>query len=134
MASFNLRVPDISLLQGDFFPPAFNCPHELERIGALGDGGKWLYGLSRVAEKPDCIVYSFGERLPTIPALHVLQLDSRYLNQTQRQALTTSPRSRLKSCLARGTARYGRTTLPSTRMVHEWPEYTTTARTSSGLG
>ncbi|KZP04144.1 hypothetical protein FIBSPDRAFT_904496 [Athelia psychrophila] len=44
----------------DFFPPAFNCPHELERIGALGDGGKWTCGLSRIAEKPDCVVYSFG--------------------------------------------------------------------------
>jgi len=44
----------------DFFPPAFNCPYELERVGALGDGGKWTCGLSRIAEKPDCIVYSFG--------------------------------------------------------------------------
>ncbi|THH14036.1 hypothetical protein EW146_g6247 [Bondarzewia mesenterica] len=44
----------------DFFPPAFNCPHELERIGALGDGGKWLCGLSRLESKPDCIVYSIG--------------------------------------------------------------------------
>ncbi|KAJ3494556.1 hypothetical protein NMY22_g20056 [Coprinellus aureogranulatus] len=44
----------------DFFPAAFNCPHEIERLGALGDGGKWVCGLSRVAEKRDCIVYSFG--------------------------------------------------------------------------
>ncbi|KDR78037.1 hypothetical protein GALMADRAFT_245009 [Galerina marginata CBS 339.88] len=44
----------------DFFPAAFNCPHEIERLGALGDGGKWVCGLSRVAEKPDCVVYSFG--------------------------------------------------------------------------
>lgn len=44
----------------DFFPPAFNCPHELERIGALGDGGKWLCGLSRLESKPDCVVYSIG--------------------------------------------------------------------------
>ncbi|KAL6308922.1 methyltransferase domain-containing protein [Sparassis latifolia] len=44
----------------DFFPPVFNCPHEAERIGALGDGGKWVCGLSRIAEKPDCVVYSFG--------------------------------------------------------------------------
>lgn len=26
----------------DFFPPAFNCPHEMERVGRLGDGGKWF--------------------------------------------------------------------------------------------
>ncbi|GJE96159.1 methyltransferase domain-containing protein [Phanerochaete sordida] len=44
----------------DFFPPAFNCPHELERVGTLGDGGKWTCGVSRVAQKPDCTVYSFG--------------------------------------------------------------------------
>ncbi|KAH9942863.1 methyltransferase domain-containing protein [Amylocystis lapponica] len=44
----------------DFFPPVYNCPHELERIGDIGDGGKWVCGLSRLAEKPDCVVYSFG--------------------------------------------------------------------------
>ncbi|KAI0691827.1 methyltransferase domain-containing protein [Cytidiella melzeri] len=44
----------------DYFPPAFNCPHELERIGNLGDGGKWTCGLSRVAQKQECIIYSFG--------------------------------------------------------------------------
>ncbi|XP_006455670.1 hypothetical protein AGABI2DRAFT_227143 [Agaricus bisporus var. bisporus H97] len=44
----------------DFFPAAFNCPHEVERIGALGDGGKWVCGLSRLYDKPDCVVYSFG--------------------------------------------------------------------------
>ena len=32
----------------------------MERHGALGDGGKWICGLSRLTEKPDCIVYSFG--------------------------------------------------------------------------
>lgn len=51
---------------GDFFPPAFNCPHDLERIGTLGDGGKWTCGLSRVADKPDCIIYSFGACLVVI--------------------------------------------------------------------
>ncbi|KAI0290328.1 methyltransferase domain-containing protein [Multifurca ochricompacta] len=44
----------------DFFPPAFSCPHELERIGALGDGGKWVCGLSRLQEKENCVVYSVG--------------------------------------------------------------------------
>ena len=48
-------------MSGDFFTAAFNCPHEVERLGALGDGGKWVCGLSRVAKKPDCVVYSFGE-------------------------------------------------------------------------
>ena len=46
---------------GSFFPPSFQCPHEVERIGSLGDGGKWTCGLSRLQHKPDCLVYSFGE-------------------------------------------------------------------------
>jgi len=45
---------------GTFFPAAFQCPHEVERFGALGDGGKWVCGLSRLKEKKDCVVYSFG--------------------------------------------------------------------------
>ncbi|KAI0055268.1 hypothetical protein BV25DRAFT_1833324 [Artomyces pyxidatus] len=44
----------------DFFPPAFNCPHEIERVGALGDGGKWVCGLSRLRHKEDCVIYSVG--------------------------------------------------------------------------
>ncbi|KAG8877436.1 hypothetical protein FRB97_003397 [Tulasnella sp. 331] len=44
----------------DFFQPAFNCPHTVERIGTLGVGGKWVCGLDRIAEKEDCVVYSFG--------------------------------------------------------------------------
>lgn len=46
----------------DFFTPAFNCPHETERVGILGDGGKWVCGLSKIDPKPDCTIYSFGER------------------------------------------------------------------------
>lgn len=48
----------------DFFYPAFNCPHEMERIGATGDGGKWVCGFSRVANTP-CVIYSFGELVGT---------------------------------------------------------------------
>ena len=44
----------------DFFPPAFNCPWEVERIGVLGDGGKFVCGFSRVIEKPKCVIYSIG--------------------------------------------------------------------------
>ncbi|TDL19829.1 hypothetical protein BD410DRAFT_899974 [Rickenella mellea] len=44
----------------DFFPAAFNCPHEISRIGRLGEGGKWVCGLSRIQDKQDCVVYSFG--------------------------------------------------------------------------
>ncbi|KAI0640851.1 methyltransferase domain-containing protein [Trametes meyenii] len=44
----------------DFFPPIFNCPHELDRLGSLGDGGKWICGASRIEDKPSCVIYSFG--------------------------------------------------------------------------
>lgn len=43
----------------DFFPGAFSCPHELERVGPLGNGGRWTCGLSRVAQKDDCAIYVF---------------------------------------------------------------------------
>ncbi|KAF9260980.1 hypothetical protein L218DRAFT_1078921 [Marasmius fiardii PR-910] len=44
----------------DFFPAAYNCPHDIQRLGALGDGGKWVCGITRLTDKPDCVVYSFG--------------------------------------------------------------------------
>ena len=44
----------------DFVPAAFTCPHSVERIGALGDGGKWVCGLERVETKKPCVIYSIG--------------------------------------------------------------------------
>lgn len=41
-------------------PAAFTCPHSVERIGALGDGGKWVCGIERLATKKSCVVYSIG--------------------------------------------------------------------------
>ena len=49
---------------GDFFTPAFQCPHRVERVGTLGDGGKWTCGLDRVAKQKQCVIYSFGLSLP----------------------------------------------------------------------
>lgn len=43
----------------------FNCPHEVERIGSLGDGGQWVCGIERIADKPDCVIYSFGACIPS---------------------------------------------------------------------
>jgi Methyltransferase domain len=47
----------------DFVPASYSCPYEMERIGRMGDGGKWVCGMSLYeaipAEKP-CIIYSFG--------------------------------------------------------------------------
>lgn len=55
----------------DFARPSFFCPHDLERVGTLGDGGKWVCGMSRyeaqspgpsseINTAPELIVYSFG--------------------------------------------------------------------------
>ena len=48
---------------GDFFIPAFQCPHQVERIGTLGDGGKWVCGMDRVVKQDKCVIYSFGTLL-----------------------------------------------------------------------
>jgi hypothetical protein len=44
----------------DYFLPSFQCPFTVERVGRVGDGGKWVCGLRELAEKPACVVYSFG--------------------------------------------------------------------------
>ncbi|KEY75015.1 hypothetical protein S7711_01356 [Stachybotrys chartarum IBT 7711] len=55
----------------DFARPSFFCPHDLERVGTLGDGGKVVCGMSRYEKEcpgpssdintaPELIVYSFG--------------------------------------------------------------------------
>ncbi|EMD33741.1 hypothetical protein CERSUDRAFT_67883 [Gelatoporia subvermispora B] len=44
----------------DFFIPAFQCPHHVERVGTMGDGGKWVCGLERIARQKECVIYSFG--------------------------------------------------------------------------
>jgi len=44
----------------DFFLPAFRCPYKVQRVGTLGDGGKWVCGLDKVAQHRKCVVYSVG--------------------------------------------------------------------------
>ncbi|KAG4428980.1 hypothetical protein IFR05_015533 [Cadophora sp. M221] len=45
----------------DLVPASWNCPYEVERIGRMGDGGKWVCGMSRYEKKSrPCVVYSFG--------------------------------------------------------------------------
>lgn len=55
----------------DLFRPTFFCPFDLERVGKLGDGGKWVCGMSRyealspgpsseVSPETTMVVYSFG--------------------------------------------------------------------------
>ncbi|KAG0346864.1 hypothetical protein BG004_000669 [Podila humilis] len=45
-----------------YFPPSFVCPHDIQRVGPLSDGGKWICGMSLFEEKPrnKCVMYSFG--------------------------------------------------------------------------
>jgi hypothetical protein len=55
----------------DYARPSFFCPHDLERVGTLGDGGKVVCGMSRYEREsagpssednsaPQLIIYSFG--------------------------------------------------------------------------
>ncbi|KAL1582194.1 hypothetical protein WHR41_09186 [Cladosporium halotolerans] len=55
----------------DLFRPTFYCPYDMERVGKLGDGGKWVCGMSRhetltpgpsseANPESTMVVYSFG--------------------------------------------------------------------------
>jgi hypothetical protein len=46
----------------DFFPATYTCPHDIQRVGRLGDGGKWVCGMSlfEARKAPETIIYSFG--------------------------------------------------------------------------
>jgi hypothetical protein len=47
----------------DFVPASYSCPYEMERIGRMGDGGKWVCGMShyeQIPEEKPCVIYSFG--------------------------------------------------------------------------
>ena len=57
-SSLFFSIPHVIL--GDFFIPAFQCPHRIERIGQRADGGKWMCGVDRVAKQDKCVIYSFG--------------------------------------------------------------------------
>ncbi|KAF9877856.1 hypothetical protein CkaCkLH20_04432 [Colletotrichum karsti] len=49
----------------DFMPASYSCPWEVERIGRMGDGGKWVCGMSKYENYPkdrECVIYSFGVR------------------------------------------------------------------------
>lgn len=45
----------------DLYPPVASCP-DIRRLGRLGDGGKWICGMSLLTSRIDkpCLVYSFG--------------------------------------------------------------------------
>ncbi|KAH8899186.1 hypothetical protein GQ53DRAFT_801783 [Thozetella sp. PMI_491] len=49
----------------DFTPASWSCPHEMDRVGRMGDGGKWVCGMSQIeatAKTRLCVIYSFGVR------------------------------------------------------------------------
>ncbi|KAL7563625.1 hypothetical protein ACA910_013365 [Epithemia clementina (nom. ined.)] len=43
------------------YEPEISCQHE-QRLGQLGDGGKWVCDPYRIAAKPTCLVYSVGSK------------------------------------------------------------------------
>ncbi|KAG0261582.1 hypothetical protein BG011_000871 [Mortierella polycephala] len=49
------------------FPASFNCPFDIQRVGPISDGGKWICGMSLYEEKPrpKCVIYSFGVNYET---------------------------------------------------------------------
>ncbi|KAM3068295.1 hypothetical protein ACMFMG_009435 [Clarireedia jacksonii] len=84
----------------DFFPATYTCPHDIQRIGRLGDGGKWVCGMSLYESKAatsaptpalndekdsnEVIIYSFGvngestfedEMLSRIPTAQIYAYD-----------------------------------------------------------
>ena len=39
--------------------PSFHCAHS-QRVGAKGDGGKWICDMPRLKSRDDCLIYSVG--------------------------------------------------------------------------
>uniref|UniRef100_A0A0G4GH26 Methyltransferase domain-containing protein n=1 Tax=Chromera velia CCMP2878 TaxID=1169474 RepID=A0A0G4GH26_9ALVE len=58
---FTLDSPNILVTLYELFSPGYPCPFA-ERVGVLGDGGKWVCGMKylELVKGADCIVYSFG--------------------------------------------------------------------------
>lgn len=46
----------------DYFGPFYNCPALRERVGKIGDGGKWVCGVRAWLQRPSCVVYSIGSK------------------------------------------------------------------------
>jgi len=88
--SLSRLIAPLGSVLGDFFTPAFQCPHRVERIGTLGDGGKWVCGLNRVAKQDKCVIYSFGLPHPsTALAPHMLILTSSITRHQRRVVIRT---------------------------------------------
>jgi hypothetical protein len=68
----------------DFFAPDYNCPSLKERIGRIGDGGKWVCGMRRFSEGRQCLVYSLGSAGDTT-------FEEEFLNRTECEVHTFDP-------------------------------------------
>ena len=55
-----LAASDQTVRFWDLWGPDYNCPYMKERIGKVGDGGKWVSGLSSLLQRPHCLVISIG--------------------------------------------------------------------------
>lgn len=56
----------------DFFPATWTCPHDFQRVGRLGDGGKWVCGMSLYESLP-AITFPSAENIesrkaPAVPS------------------------------------------------------------------
>lgn len=60
----------------DFYTPDYNCPLLKERVGRLGDGGKWVCGLGALLEDRPCTVYSVGSNGETTFEVDILNRTS----------------------------------------------------------
>ena len=60
--AFTTAITDLGDLRRlwDYYPPDYNCPFLRERVGRLGDGGKWVCGLRFLLQTRSCLVYSLG--------------------------------------------------------------------------
>lgn len=62
------HITDLTMTGGndlriwDFFGPDYTCPFTKERVGRIGDGGKWVCGMRALLEDRPCLVYSLGSR------------------------------------------------------------------------
>lgn len=54
----------------DFFPATWTCPHDFQRVGRLGDGGKWVCGMSIYENIP-------APRFPSIETVEVREASTK---------------------------------------------------------
>jgi hypothetical protein len=84
----------------DLFTPDYNCPLLKERVGRVGDGGKWVCGLHMLAKAHGCLVYSLGSRGDISFEEEIMELTSCEVTERASLQPISQPRSdQLISCL-----------------------------------